>query len=333
MNKRDRIQAALRREPTDRLPLSLWRHYHREDRTPVGLAEATVALAHKYDLDLVKLTPCGLYAVEDWAGEQITYPGTDHDPPYLHTPAVARPTAWRTLPLLEPTAGALGRELAAIAHVVGELAGDTPRGGTPTIMTVFSPLTLAYKLAGERIVEHLRQHPADLHAGLETIAATTARFARAALDAGADGLFFATQLASRRWLTPAEYDTFGVRYDLAVLEAVADRSAITVLHLHGQDVFFELVNRYPVQAVSWHDRETPPNLSEARQRTDRAFLTGLDRDLLGNGPPEAIRAQIREAVAQTEGRGLILAPSCVIPTTTPAAHLRTVQAAARQTGG
>jgi uroporphyrinogen decarboxylase len=311
----------------DRVPLSLWRHYHRQDRTPEGLAEATLALARRYDLDLVKLTPCGLYAVEEWAGEHIVYPGSEHEAPYLGSPAVRDAADWRRLPVIDPTAVALGRELAAIRLVAAGLGGGAPGCGTPFLMTLFSPLTLAYKLAGGPVIEHLRQRPADLHAGLETMAATMARFAQAALDAGADGLFFATQLASHRWLTPAEYDEFGARYDLAVLEAVAGQSSLTALHLHGQDVFFELANRYPVHATSWHDRETPPSLAEARALTDRAFLAGLDRELLGSGPAAAIQAQAREAVAQTEGRGLILAPSCVIPTTAPEAHLQAVRAA------
>jgi uroporphyrinogen decarboxylase len=324
VDRQQRIKAALRHEPVDRVPLSLWRHFHREDRTPRMLAEATLRLARTYDQDLVKLTPCGMYAVEDWAGERIVFPGTDRDAPYLPRPAVASPDGWRRLPVLEPAAGALGRELEAVRLVAAGLGGETP-----FLMTVFSPLTLAYKLAGEAVVAHLREHPADLHAGLLAISETMARFARAALQAGADGLFFATQLAGHRWLTPAEYGEFGERYDLAVLGAVAGwseaASKITVLHIHGQDIFFDLANRYPIHAVSWHDRETAPNLEKARQLTDRAFITGLDRDLVGNGPVAAIQAQVREAVAQTEGQGLILAPSCVIPTTAPAAHLQAVR--------
>ncbi|MGD2205377.1 MAG: uroporphyrinogen decarboxylase family protein, partial [Anaerolineae bacterium] len=251
MNKRQRIEAALRSDPVDRIPLSLWRHYHREDRTPQGLADATLALARRYNLDLIKLTPSGLYAVEDWSGNHIVHPGTDHEPPYLGSPAVITPGDWRHLPTLDPMTGALGRELEAIRLVAGG-----QRGKAPLLMTIFSPLTLAFKLAGEGIVEHLREYPTQVHAGLETIAETTKRFALAALEAGADGFFFATQLATHRWLTPAEYEEFGQRYDLTVLKAAA-RSDITVLHLHGRDIFFQLANRYPVHAVSWHDQETP----------------------------------------------------------------------------
>jgi uroporphyrinogen decarboxylase len=325
MDKRSRIQAALCHETTDSVPLSLWRHFHQEDRTPQDLAAATLAFTQEYDLDLVKLTPSGLYAVEDWAGERITYPGTDHDPPYVNAPAVSAPTEWRRIPILDPTQGALGRELEAIRLVAAGLSGRIP-----FMMTIYSPLTLAAKLARPAVVECLREHPSDLHSGLATIAQTTAIFAKAILEAGADGFFFATQMASHHQLTPAEYAEFGERYDLLVLESIADKSAITVLHLHGQEVFFDLANRYPVHAVSWHDRETPPSLAEARQYTDRALITGLDRELLGAGPVAAIQAQVREALIQTgeyekgRGRGLILAPSCVILTMTPPEYLQAV---------
>ena len=320
MDKRARVEAALRHEEVDRVPFSLWRHYHRQDRSPEALAALTLALAHDYDLDLVKLTPSGLYAVEDWAGGEVVYPGTDHEAPTLRQPAVSKPGDWRRLEMLQPSSGALGRELRTVQLVAAGL-----RDETPLLMTVFSPLTLAYKLAGDAVVEHLREHPRELHAGLETLAATTALFVLAALQAGATGFFFATQLACRGWLTRQEYEEFGVRYDLDVLEAAAAaRAGILVLHLHGQDVFFDLSDRYPVHAVSWHNWETQPSLASARQMCGRTFVTGLDRDLLGQGPVTAIQDQVRQALVQTEGRGLILAPSCVIPPGAPDAHLRAV---------
>jgi uroporphyrinogen decarboxylase len=250
----------------------------------------------------------------------------DHEPPYLRRPAVTKAADWRRLSPLEPESGALGRELEAIRLVASGL-----RGETPFVMTIFSPLTLAYKLAGQAVVQYVREYPTDLHAGLESLAETTARFAHAVLAAGADGLFFATQLASHHWLTPDEYAEFGQGYDLSVLDAVDGPSTVTVLHLHGQDVFFDLANRYPIHAVSWHDQEGYPSLAEARQLTDLAFLTGLDRCLLNDGPPAAIRAQVDEALIQTERRGLILAPSCVIPTTAPDEHLAAVLSAANRT--
>ena len=97
-----------------------------------------------------------------------------------------------------------------------------------------------------------------------------------------------------------------------------------VLHLHGEDVFFDLVNNYPVTAVSWHDRETWPSLREALVQTNKTLMAGLDRNLLATGPPQDIAEQVRDAQRQTGGKGLILAPACVIPPDTPEEHWQAV---------
>ena len=315
MNKNERIQAALHNEAVDQIPLALWRHFHQEDRDPATLSQATVAFAKRYELDLVKLTPSGLYAVEDW-GANIVYPDTVSDPPYLASPAVTRPNDWRTS--RQHSAVALERELQTIRLTRQQLGTDWPM-----VMTVFSPLTLAYKLAGEQLTNHLRTDPEAVHVGLRSLTSVNAAFAHAALDAGADGLFFASQWMCAGFCTREEYEEFGLRYDLEVLEQVSYRSRITILHLHGTDVFFDLADEYPVHAVSWHDQETQPSLENARQRTDLAFCTGLDVKLLREGPAQAIADQVHDAVAQTGGRGLILAPACVISPETPELHLRT----------
>jgi uroporphyrinogen decarboxylase len=325
VNKRERVQAALNGEPVDHLPVSVWRHFHKQDQTPDGLARATLDFFHRYDLDLIKVTPSGLYGIEDW-GASIRRSNDDDTPPQLKRPVVEeQPEGWRQLAALSVGQGALGRELQALSAVHAGLAQD----GAPVLMTLFSPLTLAYKLAGDVVLDHLRSHPSDLHFGLATIAETTARFGAAALAAGADGIFFATQLARSSLLTADEYRDFGRRYDLIVLENLIHRTDLIVLHLHGEDVFFDLVHHYPVTAVSWHDRETTPSLREAVTLTRKTLMAGLDRDLLETGSPEEIVEQVRDAHRQTGGTRLILAPACVIPPRTPEENLQAVVETAR----
>ena len=130
-------------------------------------------------------------------------------------------------------------------------------------------------------------------------------------------------------LTADEYRNFGERYDLIVLEYLAAQTDLIVLHLHGEDVFFDLVHSYPVTAVSWHDRQTRPTLREAVTQTHKAIVAGLDRDLLANGSAEEVATQVRDAQQQTGGRRLILAPACVVPTETPEANVRAAVEAAR----
>lgn len=317
MNKRERAYAALEGQAVDRVPLSLWRHFHKQDQTPAGLAAATLAFYEKYDFDLIKLTPSGLYAIEDW-GAKITFSKDDDIPPQLKKPVINNPEDWAQLTTLDITEGSYGRELEAIKLIRARLG----KSDAPTLMTIFSPLTIAYKLAGETLLDHLHDYPNEVHIGLATIAETTGRFAAAAIAAGADGIFFASQLTRSDRLTKEMCQTFIVCYDRIALERVQSQPVPLVLHLHGENVYFRLADQYPVHAISWHNHQTRPSLSEAMSLSDKTLMTGLDLRVLQNGNPAEIAKQMQAAISATAGQRLILAPACVIPTDTPPENLK-----------
>ncbi|MEN9563116.1 MAG: hypothetical protein RIR73_1360, partial [Chloroflexota bacterium] len=50
---RERIQACLNGERTDRTPIALWRHFPEEDQNPETLAAATIKFQQTYDFDIV----------------------------------------------------------------------------------------------------------------------------------------------------------------------------------------------------------------------------------------------------------------------------------------
>src|SRR5205814_9585109 len=66
MGRRERLQAAINREPVDRIPYALWRHFPSVDRSPAGLAQSTLRFHERYGSDFLKITPTGGYAVEAW---------------------------------------------------------------------------------------------------------------------------------------------------------------------------------------------------------------------------------------------------------------------------
>jgi uroporphyrinogen decarboxylase len=290
------------------------------------LAAATLAFYEKYGFDLIKLTPSGFYAIEDW-GARIALSKDDDEPPNLKRPVIKKPEDWQQLTTLSINDGSYGQALEAIALVTAQLDKDD----APVLMTIFSPLTLAYKLAGELLLDHLVNYPTEVHIGLATIAETTSRFANAALEAGAVGIFFASQLSRSDLLTVQMCQDFVVCYDLIALEKVKSKPAPLVLHLHGENIYFDTVNEYPVHAVSWHNHETSPSLDEALELTDKTLMTGLDRGLLEYGDPQKIAAQVEAAIEQTGGERFILAPACVIPTGTAPENLEAVTTTKRIT--
>ncbi|HEY7868887.1 MAG TPA: uroporphyrinogen decarboxylase family protein [Methylomirabilota bacterium] len=319
MDKRERVLAALGGRPVDRPPVSFWRHVPDVDHTAAGLAEAMLAFQRRWDLDFVKVMSSGVYCVEDW-GCAVAYQGSPNGAKQCTKHAVQGRGDWARIRALDPGAGALGRELEAVRLIARGRADDAP-----ILHTVFSPLTVARKLAGDRLVEDLREAPEAVEPALDAVTETVARHARAALEAGADGLFFATQTAAPEAVTAEECARFDVPRMRRVLDAVAGRSAFTVLHVHGRDIYFDQAAALPVHAINWHDRLTAPGLSDARARFAGTLVGGLSegRTLL-RGPADAVTAEVRDALAQTGGRGIVIGPGCVLPLATPDAHLTAV---------
>jgi uroporphyrinogen decarboxylase len=318
-----RIEAAIAGAATDRLPVALWRHFPEDDQHAARLAARSLEWQKKWDFDLVKFMPSGTYGVEDWGAKSI-YEGAANGARAISAPGIAGPEDWRSLPRLDVGKGVLGAQNESLALVAKEL-----RGRVPILQTVFSPLTTARKLAGEALLGHVRNEPEALEQGLRTITETTIEFSLAALGAGAHGLFFATQLASTDVLTPAEYERFGVRFDLEVLRAA--RGRLNLLHLHGENVMFDLLASYPVQMMNWHDRITAPSLGDAMPGFPGALVGGIEeRQLLVSGPVGALRAQVRDAIRQTGGRRLVLGPGCVAAIAAPDEHIRTICEEARK---
>jgi uroporphyrinogen decarboxylase len=82
---------------------------------------------------------------------------------------------------------------------------------------------------------------------------------------------------------------------------------------------------YPANMANWHDRRGEMSLAEGAARFGGLLAGGLNEDVtLPLGPIEAIKAEVRDAIAQTGGRRLMIAPGCVIPIATPEAHYRAV---------
>ena len=320
-----RIEAAIAGEKADRVPVALWRHFPEDDQDPGKLAARSLEWQKKWDFDLVKFMPSGTYSVEDWGAKSV-YEGAANGARAVSVPGVRKAEEWRRLPRLDPKKGVLGAQHAALSRAAMEW-----RGAVPVLQTVFSPLTTARKLAGDALLEHLRKDPEALEAGLRIITDTTIDFALAALEAGAHGLFFATQLATTDVLNTPEYEKFGRKYDLEIFKAVQGKARVNMLHLHGENVMFDLLASYPVEMINWHDRLTPPSLNGAMNKFKGALVGGVEeRGLLATGDESAVRAQVREAIAQTGGRRLMVGPGCVAAIAAPEQNIRAVIEEARK---
>jgi uroporphyrinogen decarboxylase len=322
LNPKERLQACIKNDPAlDRPPVALWRHFPVDDQDPGSLANATVDFQNHYNFDLVKVTPASSFALKDW-GVQDAWEGSTEGTRRYTRHVIHEPQDWERLPELDPVSSIHLSDQIECLRMIRSALGPS----VPVIQTIFSPLAQAKNLAGgEMLIAHLRKYPDAVIEGLQTIAKTTRRFLEAAVETNIDGIFYAVQHAQAGIITLDEYKRFGLPFDLDTL-LPASGLWCNLLHLHGLNIYFELVAQFSsfFQIVNWHDRETPPSMSSARtamasdsSEGSLVFCGGISQNTIVYENAAKVREEAADALRQTGGRKFMLGTGCVVPVIAP----------------
>ncbi|MBQ6365213.1 MAG: uroporphyrinogen decarboxylase [Oscillospiraceae bacterium] len=319
MTKEERVRAVLAGQEADRIPVSVWMHLSEYDQDPRSLAEAMVAMNKKFDYDFIKMMPFGAYMVPDWGGKLDIY-CDKYKEVEIADAGLKTVEDFYAIEPLPPVYGTWGKTLQMAQWTVKLADADTP-----CLQTVFSPASSLKKLAGAKMLSLMVEEPEAVHHALQVITETTVNFVKANIDAGVSGFFFATQCATYDLLNDVTFAEFVKPYDMQVINAFKGKTWFNVCHIHGKNIMFDTMMKYPIDVLNWHDRQTGPTLREARKKTDKVFLGGLREgpEIVGShlvydsimakedATPESIRAHIREAIDMVGGKGLMIGPGCV----------------------
>jgi uroporphyrinogen decarboxylase len=318
--------AALRGQPVDRIPLAFWLHNFETENSARDLADETLRLARAFDWDFLKPQSRAQCFAEMWG---LTYrPSGEMATPYTvtHAPLVDADGLAR-LPVTDPREGALGEQLEALRLIRAAVGPDVP-----IIWTIFAPPMILPMLArGGRVqaLGWLREAPRETGRAFDVMAETLGEYARLCLAAGADGLFYATNVATSALVSAEECRRWQRPWDLRILKAV-EGAPFNLLHVCGAGIHLEEFADYPVTALSFAAVPGNPTLAAAHARTGRAVVGGLPAKPEIAGMTEAaLVARAVAAVREMNGRSLLLGPDCSINPDTPARLLHAVGAALR----
>lgn len=261
----------------DRRWISLWRYFLNREKTDVELTVSMIEWQEQWNWDLLKINPPACYHALDWGADYEFF----NDPmkePVLRRPAIVGIEDFAGIGMLDVQEGVLGDQLRVIRNLRSHFGPDLP-----IVETVFSPIEIAHRLMQGRpsLLRVLKSQPAVLHRLLQTIADVYEKFCLECMNAGADGIFFATKWATSDQMSWPEYVEFGKRYEGRILDKLAERDALLILHVCGQHTFLDRMLDYPVDIFSYDFlADGAPSPEMVAKTTGKFVMGGIDPDLL-----------------------------------------------------
>lgn len=320
MNSKERMDALLKGEKPDRTPVAAWRHFYHLENNPKDFAAATVAFQKKFNWDLVKINPRASYHVEGWGAQYVPSKAPMDKPQRLSYP-VGLPADWEKIEELPLAAGVLAAELRTISQISKKLGKSVYK-----FMTIFSPLSVAGDLVGTeaQLVRDMQESPLLVEEALEQITHTFVRFAVECLNAGAEGIFFATtEWASKNVLSEEDYKKFGRPYDLEVIEAVKGVGGKVILHVCEPFNLLPLFADYPADFVNWAaSHRSNLSLLDGQRLLQKPVIGGIDHtSSLLLGRKDALVAALRPVPAALRELPGVFGVECALPPAVPDENL------------
>ncbi len=315
-SKRELLNDVINGEELETTPLAVWRHFPIDDLYADRLAKKQLAYNEKFNSIIMKVSPNGRYCVMDWGCEIDFDEKKVSGSAFCTSYRIKTMDDWATLEELDVNDGMFGEQLKTLDLIREGLKDDTP-----FVETIFNPLMIAGKLAENRelVKKTMLENPSALKEGLKIITKAMIEFSQISVEKGAIGMFIATQEATYDFLTEEQYKEFGMKNDLKILEAIKNKSKFNMIHIHGNNIMFDLIaQNYPAEALNWHDQLTTPRIQNAFTKFDGVLMGGIEEQtFLLNSTDEELRNTIQKVIDSVNGRRLIIAPGCVIPINVP----------------
>jgi uroporphyrinogen decarboxylase len=327
MTSFERIQSALNGKTLDRVPICGWRHFPLTDIDAENFIRTTISFTDYCRWDIVKIMSNPHYISDIFGAEIVFSKKSDLWKGEYKRYPVRNVNDINTLRVQDISNPVIRREIDIARGVAAQF-----KNKVPSVTTVFSPLMsfqeMTKCLDPGPTVEFVHNHPKELYRALEIITQTIINLLDAQIEAGVDGVFFATPFVTDI-LTDSEYDSFCKEYDSRVLEHIKDKTWFNILHVHGnRGLKWNRVLDYPVQAFNWENvvsgipAEELSSAADVRKLTNKVLITGLDRnndfqqfDYDGRALKNCFRERLEEFVQQTGDSRIVFAPGCALPLT------------------
>ncbi len=284
MIKRELIESVIAGEPVTRIPCMFWQAPSMYT-CPEEQAEKTAAFYEHHDSDIIKINNILPIPVSS-TGRHV-------------------PDEKTNLSMGSVNHGPLHQQLQVLKSFI-----PMKKDSAPVLFTVLSPLSSAAAMYPHLLTD-ASVSPSQKEELLTDISERTCSLVRTAVEAGADGIFFITTLASYDALSPSLYRKYGFPYDIAVLSS--SPGWCNILHAEGKEIMFPLLRKHPVQFITRNAPDSLQGLKEMAALSQKSIIGGLSLDSLSQGRRDYLEHEVYMALKETQGKRLIISPGTALP--------------------
>ncbi|TYC46107.1 uroporphyrinogen decarboxylase family protein [Leuconostoc litchii] len=215
-------------------------------------------------------------------------------------------------------------------------------GERASFYNIFSPTTLLKwalvkndngyydkQKADQKIADAILNDSENVSQALQVITLDVIKQIETAISAGADGIYYSTQVIQDARLGQKDFDEFVAKTDQQVLKAAHELAATNILHICGNGGARNNIHwfkDYPVEIINWSVDEEGISLREGKKLFPNKIVLGgfgnTDKDILYQGTQTEIQQFVKHLVQDTGQDNLIIGANCTVPRDIDNSHLK-----------
>lgn len=300
MTKRQRIFNLLEGKPVDRTPAGFWLHFPEESHHGEAAVEAHIDFMRHTDTDILKVMNENLF----WAEGKVY---STRELSKIKTFARKDKIFIDQMDIIKAIAQKAGGEFPIAATVHGLIASAFHATG-------FSGY---YASMGYGLAVFARENPQATKDMLRRVADSLLELVDCSLEAGADGIFYATLGGERQFFTEEEFAEFVAPLEAEIYRHIQSKTKFDILHLCKSNINFERYTALKPAIVNWSVYQNGLSVSEGAKLFPESIILGGFQDrsgLLVEGTPEQIAAHTASLLEEMKGKRFIVGSDCTLPT-------------------
>ena len=205
------------------------------------------------------------------------------------------------------------------------------RPDLPIVVAIHAPFTLSAQLRGEdKAQDDLAAQPEVYRGVIDFFARWSSFVASHFIETGADCIMMIDGEAEDSKLGPELYESFALPGQRKVAEAIAAAGVPSILHICGDvRLSTDMMVRSGVDAISIGQGMGISSTKEIANGRCRVIGNIDPRDVLLNGTPDQVQAEVRRCLEQGAD---IVAPGCGLSPKTPLENIQAMTDAVREYG-